>query len=215
MWKWEQRMFWRQIISKELVSPQKQTPYDLYPALLLLTSLFLLTLCSLLPHRQYRGDSGGSGLCRHPGLHHSFHQEGSNHRAALRLPAGLPGLPDCRALLSVSHSVVSLSNWIRHQFTSATSQNKFIHSNQIFPGLSPAESELHDPEGQVSSSLCWEQVDKNINQCRFKTKSVARVLLSERTLDAQCIRNRINKKQWMWSWKCSTDLQNKLCVIRL
>lgn len=75
-----------------------------------ITSLFLF-LCSLLPHRQYRGDSGGSGVRRHPWLHHSFHQEGPDHRAALRLPAGLPGLPDRRALLLVRHSVVSLKSW--------------------------------------------------------------------------------------------------------
>lgn len=102
-------MFRRQIISKESVSPRKGTKSNPYLTLLLLTFLFfLLFFYSLLPHRQYWGDSGGAGVRRHPRLHHSFHQEGSDHRAALRVPAGLPGLPDRRTLLFVCHSVVSL-----------------------------------------------------------------------------------------------------------
>lgn len=78
---------------------------------------------SLLPHRQHRRDSGRFGLCRHSRLHHSLHQEGSHHRASLRLPAGLPGLPDCRALLVVGHPVVSPAQTKSTSDTSVTTQN--------------------------------------------------------------------------------------------
>lgn len=97
----------QQITSKESVSPQKGSNFDLN---LSPVTYVLLLSCSLLPHRQYRGDYGGSDLCRHPGLHHSLHQESPDHRAAPRLPDGLLGLPDRRALLPVRHPVVSPSS---------------------------------------------------------------------------------------------------------
>ncbi len=107
LWKWDQKMFRWQIILKESVSPHERTESN--PSLIQLWLTFILSfLCSLLPHRQHRGDAGGSGVCRHPWVHHSFHQEGSDHWAALCLPAGVPGLPDRRALLPVCHPVVSL-----------------------------------------------------------------------------------------------------------
>ncbi len=43
------------------------------------------------------------------GLSHSFYEESAHHRATVRLPVGLPGLPDGRTLLSVRHSIVSIA----------------------------------------------------------------------------------------------------------
>lgn len=62
---------------------------------------------SLLLRRQRWGDSSWPDLRPHPGLPHTLHQKGAHHRAPLRVPAGLPGLPDGRAPVVVCHPFVS------------------------------------------------------------------------------------------------------------